>query len=1062
VKEFAKILKATFEDHLSRLNSRLRGSGRALDLTVEVSEDKLNTLVNLRTREEVGTLVLPRIRQNAYGNHVVGDRSDRAVCPLMVVLEETPQHISYEKMILVMLSLNVSNLFPEQSKRNYIDRVLWAFSQNRGRLALSQCQRFLNLHLFNALPLSGTPLQDWAMNHRLMIFDPVFDTLRPDEKLRYQETKNELLYPYTSIGLSDGAAAVKNYILMEELRNYTAFGVVHHNPMRNLYSTLGMKGEEAPLIISQSAARLEDQGIVRGGWNWMTVFLDLGLNFEDQILVSRRHAGKTVTYNRSITVFGEEAVLVGDNILKGRVLGMNEDESSVLFDVDCDHAEVIEVKDGEVPFDGQNQPVRVVVLKVVYTFKEGFKVTNQHGNKGIVKLEDLGTVVNPVRGEVPIDVIVSAKSVQKRKNFGQILEAMATLVHGPEKRMIVPDEIQVSTKQVEESLTKAGYPKEGTCQAKTPWGNFDTLCGWVHWGVTKTPEEQLWTREDVTSTNQRGLRTRGNKISPVELKGLTTLLGPKSKVVQEILKHRQGREEVNQCLDIIRGMAGLYRDNLPTVSPEAFVYKPSGMGTFHTEEALVGTVADEAMFPKGCYVQLPFRLLVSIPDDRGKGIQETIAHNDAYQAIGEGARHFEFDRIMVPSMEMRQPWQHPTGKLGLSDVATQLNQILEAMDRLQHGEIKETQLSSLVFRYLKHMGRSLSTKVGKISTYLMSVRYPWSSKATAVLGSNLKENWVEIHSDMARDLQVTDGDYILVERFPCLGFMSTRIQRVAITDDPEAKYVIRVSGNSLVSMNLDFDGDVIYLMSFHSDAAKEELRHNFHDPHPRIKEVLAELNSRKVPFTRAMNLQEMDILSFPKMTPKEHAKLNATSLAVKLWTGPVIALCYNLQRIVEGNIPYSDREGHINVEVFLDKVGNSVFSQKHGVRSLREECVEAVCLAQPAALLKLGFPERETQQLCNIIRTYAAKLGVRTDSELEAHYRRHLEEGTSNIINAIVRRFHKTYFATRSNLHPLELLSHLEQEPRDLVAFLVQQGLGETSEDEKLAVATETSQAANV
>jgi len=1053
LKNFATILKAITQDQLHRFNNRMRASGNTLNLNVEIREESLNICVDFRTQDEVGTLIIPQLRKNEFGNYVIGDRVDRAMCPFMVVMDGNPQHISYEKMILAMLSMNMEDLFPEQGKRNQIGKILWAFYQKRGRLTLGQCQKFLNQRLFNALPLSGTSMQDWAMNHRVMIFDPIFDTLNPPEKLAYQRRKNELLHPWSSIGISEGAAATRNYILQKDLRNITAFGNRHHNPIRNLYSTLGMKGPEAPLVISEAAARLEDQGIVRGGWNWMTVFLDLPETFEDQILVSGRHAGKTVTYERTFTVFGEESVNVGDNILKGRVIGTNEDESSIYFDIDCERAEVIECKNGNVPFDGQDQPVRIVVLRVVYTFKEGFKITNQHGNKGIVKvLPDLGTVQDPVRGEVPIDVIVSAKSVQKRKNFGQILEALATRVTGPKKRMAVPDDLRIEVAQIEKKLVSAGYQKEGTCKVITPWGEFDSICGWVHWGVTKTPEEQLWQGRDVKATNQRGLRIRGNKVSPIELKAMTTLFGPRSQVVKEVLSHRQGQDEVRELLDIVRGMSGLYRDNLPTIDPATFVYKPSGMGTFHDQEALVGTVADEEMFPVGCYIQLPFRLLVSIPDDRSKGIQEGIAGENAYERLGTGTRYFEFDRLMVPSAALRQPWRHATGKLGLADIATQLNQILEGIDRLALGEIKEAQLSTLIFRYLHHIGRSLSTKNGKISTYAMSTRYPWSSKATAILGCGLETNWVEIHKDMARDLKVETGDYVMVERFPCLGFMSTRIQRVKVTDDPEAKYVIRVSGNSLGSMNLDFDGDVIYLMSFHTEGAKAELEHNFHNPHPKVKEVIDRLNNKKQPMTRTMTLQEMEIMSFDPMSPEEHAELNATSLAVKLWTGPTIALCYSMMRIVEGNIPYEDREAHINIEVFLDKVGNSVFSQKHGTKSLREECVEAVCLAKPEALVELGFPVRESAQLCNIIRSYASKLGVRTDEELLAHYKRHVEEGKATIVSAIVRRFHKTYFATRSNLHPLDLLEHLEQEPRDLVSYLVQQTLEGGDRDKELKV----------
>lgn len=1039
-------LKAIADEHLRRFNSRLRGGGRSLELTIEANEDTHNCFLSFRGKEEKATLIIPRPRRSKFGNIVIGDRNARALCPFMVVTNGQPQHVSYQKLVELLITSNIEELFPEQGKRNFLDKILWGFLSERGRLAAGMCQRFLNLNLFNALPLSGTSMQDWAMNHRLMIFDPIFGKLRPDEKLEYQKRKNELLFPWSSIGLSDGAAAVKNYILQVDLKQFTAFGTRHHNPIRNLYQTLGMKGEEQALVVSESMAKLEKQGISRGGWNWMTVFMDLPLNFEDQILVSRRHAGKTVSYRRSFTVFGEETVLEGDNILKGRILGVNEDESPVVFDIYCDHAKVIEIKNGSVPFDGRDQPVRIVTLEVAYSLKEGFKITNQHGNKGIVILEDLGTVMDPIRGEIPIDVIVSAKSVQKRRNFGQILEAMTTLIHGPGRRIVVPDAINISIDSVESALVRQGLPGDGRLNAKTPWGSFSAIAGWIHWGITKTPEEQLWEGPDVWVENQRGLRTRGSKVSTIELKALTTLFGAGSHVVREILSYQQGVGEVKELLRTVEGVRGKYQKGLATVNPDAFLYLPAGLGTFHSAEGLAGTLADETMYPKGCYIQLPMTLRTEIPLDRRKGdIFEGLIDDNAYDATE--ARVFESDRLMIPSANLRQPWCHPTGLMGLPDTVTMLNQILEALDRLKWGEIKPTQVSALIFRYYRHIAKTLSLKTGKISSYLMAVRYPWSSKATAVLGRDLNPNWVEIHKDMAKDLKISTGDFALVERFPCLGFMSTRIQRVRVTDDPECKYVIRVSGNSLVSMNLDFDGDVLFIMSFHTDGAKAELEKNFYEPHPRIQEVLNKLNNKKVPVglpeegAEGLSLRDLGIQSFAQMTPIEHGKLNATSLAVKIWTGPVIALCYNLMRLAEGSFSYQDREAHINVEVFLDKVGNSVFSQKHGVRSLREECIEAVCLADTNALVKLGFPQRETERLCRVIRAYAEKLGLRSDADLKAHYQRHLEEGRSNIINTIVRRFHKSYFATRANLHPVDLLDHLNTQPRDLVGFLIQRSL---------------------
>ncbi len=1040
-------LQATAAEKLGRLNSGLRGGGKHLDLRISAFEDETHYYLTFQGVEEKGTLVIPRPHRDENGNEVLGDQNHRRVlCPFMIVDSGEPQHVSYDQLVSVLLSENIEEMFPAQGKRNLFDKILHGFLKDRGRLAIGMCQRFLNLVLFNALPLTGTPMQNWAMNRRLMIFDPAFDSLRPDDKLEYQKRKNELLFPWSSIGLSDGAAATKNYILKDDLKKYTAFGTRHHNPIRNLYSTLGMKGDEPADVISSSMSKLENQGIVRGGWNWMTVFLDVPENFEDQILVDKRHEGKQVTYKRSFTIFGEETVMVGDTILRGRVLGINSDESPVFFDIDCDHAKVVEIRSSVVPFDGLDEPIRLITIEAAYSFREGIKITNQHGNKGIVALRDLGTI--DIAGELlPIDVIVSAKSVQKRNNFGQILEAMTGLITPRGVRTIVPDNIKVEIADVEQSLLRQGLPADGAFDVETPWGNFHSIAGWVHWGVTKTPEEQLWEKKDVLSTNQRGLRTKGNKISTVELKALTTLFGPGSNVVKEILSHRQGMDEVRELIGVLECLRGNYNDNLPLIDADSFVYLPSGMGTFHDESRLVGTVGDEELYPNGCYLQLPFTLQVRIPLDRFKNpIQDTIASRNAYD--NEECRVFETDRLMMPGIKLRQPWKHPTGKYGLSDISTLLNQVLEAIDRLKHGEIKEEIVSTLVYRYYHHITRGLATKSGRVSQLLMSVRYPWSSKATAALKSSLPTNHIEVHSDMASDIKVEDGDYVIVERFPCLGFMSTRIQRVVVTDDPQCKYVIRVSGNSLVSMNLDFDGDVIYVMSFHTEGAQKELRENFHNPHPRIKQVLDELNGRKVPITRDMTLQEMGVKSFDSQTPAEHAEMNGRSLAVKLWTGPVIALCYNLMRIVEGSIPYTDREGHINIEVFLDKVGNSVFAQKHGTRSLREECVEAVCLANAKAMVELGFPIRESLQLCNIIRERAAMLGVRTDAELLSHYQKHVEEGRSNILNAIVRRFHKSYFATRSLLHPVDFLEHLETEPSDLVGHLIHQSLQEVDSED--------------
>jgi hypothetical protein len=93
------------------------------------------------------------------------------------------------------------------------------------------------------------------------------------------------------------------------------------------------------------------------------------------------------------------------------------------------------------------------------------------------------------------------------------------------------------------------------------------------------------------------------------------------------------------------------------------------------------------------------------------------------------------------------------------------------------------------------------------------------------------------------------------------------------------------------------------------------------------------------------------------------------------------------------------------------------------IGSLEHLCKEAICLADYNLMVAMGFPEVASKRLCAIIISKAKDLRIK---DLKAHFKRHLEENKSNIINVIIREKHKVYFATRSNLHPIILLEHLE------------------------------------
>ena len=347
---------------------------------------------------------------------------------------------------------------------------------------------------------------------------------------------------------------------------------------------------------------------------------------------------------------------------------------------------------------------------------------------------------------------------------------------------------------------------------------------------------------------------------------------------------------------------------------------------------------------------------------------------------------------------------------------------------------EECELCRAVSGYLELVTGTMGTKRGELSNYGMSIRYPYSTKGTAALSDSLPPDTIEIHQNMANIIKVKTGDVVLVERFPCLGFMSIRPQYVQVTNDKLCKYVIRASGNSLVSQNLDFDGDTLFIASFHTPAAIKMLQEEMAHPNQICKTITDRMNAHKVPQYKEFSLEDFNIHSFPTLTSKEQAKIVRSVTGVKSHTGPVIALAYNLMRIVEANVPYSDTESHANIEVLLDFLGNTVFKQKHGIKSLQQEATDAICVADVEKMVYLGFDRRSSDLLCSLVQKEAKSIGV---ANLEEFHAKAVENHTSKIINKIVRSKNKLYFATRAKLSTFVLLDHLTESAVDLPSFML-------------------------
>jgi hypothetical protein len=432
-------------------------------------------------------------------------------------------------------------------------------------------------------------------------------------------------------------------------------------------------------------------------------------------------------------------------------------------------------------------------------------------------------------------------------------------------------------------------------------------------------------------------------------------------------------------------------------------------GLMLPKESMDNTICDPNTFPNGFILCLPKNIKISISEKDDEPI--------------------EINEIFVPKAKVRKYWQHSSGLYSLDTIGRTLNFIIYCV----HNRLDL--LNGAVNSYFNELVRSLSTKKGEIAQLGMGIRYPHSVKATATMSVTLPPNTVEIHTTMAAQLGVKTNDVVLVERFPCLGFMSIRPQYVQITNDEQCKFVIRVSKNSLISLNLDFDGDVVYIAVFKTREANKHLRDLLMaGDFSYTNKIINKINKKKEPNILDGGFDVCSVITFPALTEETHHTIVKSATGVKAHTGPVIALAYNLMRLVEGCIPNDDNKAHADIEVLLDTLGNSVFSQKHGIKSLQEDATDAICTANYDKMAELGFDKKSSEILCNIITKEANHVLNITD--LKSHHASCKKKGGSNIISSLIRTKHKLYFASRSILAPYDLYTSTRCEDNDVPSFL--------------------------
>jgi hypothetical protein len=1024
----------------SQVEPKKNGVDYGIGFEMKVAADN-NLWLKFSKKGEVHNVSVPLPFEHGGVQYIQQNEVLRATCPFWI--EKDQRELDYLAVIYNIIFETPVGILPKKLLKSscFLQQIVYGFLNGNVSIAAYRFQQAIN-EIVHKMPLHETVMNSFVMNHRLMIVDPDFDELRsPEDRLAYQKGKAQKYFPrgWTAIGLSDGTLADKNYLLKADLRRISPFGVRFHNPQRNLYSTLGMKGDELPNIRSRSMQTLMDQGITRTGWNLFTAFVDIPDVFEDQIMVDSSLVEKFVTAQRRYQIYGTLMVKEGQKIKSGAKLGVCPDGNVKIFDVDCKSAVVSRVVEATSNVGGTEEVVYNVVVEYIRHFKDGFKITNMHGNKGIVRIANLGYAIDPRTGEQrKLEVIVGAKTVGKRKNYGQILEALFNNVleaDGCTDPAVIPDDWYQPNDVIVEGLTRRGFRADGTWDCDTYAGKVKAVCGNVFWGVIKTPEDQLWKGDATLRRNGKEVRTAGLKFSHVEFRALATRFGENNAILDEVMSYAQGSENLHELFKMMRAMKGEIPSDVPVVAWNKLTPLDQTNGTIVDRTSVASTIVDEDLYPAGFVMHLPLPFQ-TILDEKYEVEHEGYMMDIAALPPEVKARYahcYVTQMLYVPSGVLRRCWRHDTGKLGLGEVGVLFNNVLIMSYRLAANPeepVNHRLYYSAVGSLFHRLARMAGTKRGEIANYAMSVRYPFSAKAVAALSTTLPKNTIEIHRSMAQHLHVHNGDVVLTERFPCLGFMSVRPQKVRVTDDPMAKYVIRVSGNSLVSQNLDFDGDVLYIASMHTPEAKLCLMREFANPNRTCYDEIKKLNKRKgAPHTQEYTLDDMAVTPFADMTNEEHADIVEKNTGVKAQTGPVIALTYNLMRIVENSDLAKDHKMRVAVEMFLEKAAQSVFEQKHGGRSLYEIVIEGVCTADVEMLVKVGFKRSTTTLICELIRKHAAAMNIH---DLRKYHERMKELGAGNIISRIVRVNNRIYFASRATLHCIHLLDVIEDNAVDV------------------------------
>lgn len=138
---------------------------------------------------------------------------------------------------------------------------------------------------------------------------------------------------------------------------------------------------------------------------------------------------------------------------------------------------------------------------------------------------------------------------------------------------------------------------------------------------------------------------------------------------------------------------------------------------------------------------------------------------------------------------------------------------------LSVGDLSDRKLRQLVDRYLESLVTDLGGKHGLLNRNIFGIRASKSGRFVITPNPRLKYDEVGIPLSMSKEMDIDDGDYVMIIRSPVLWEGSVLILKAVVLNNSEATWNGSLNPYCMDLMGADFDGDTIAVFKLPQDPA---------------------------------------------------------------------------------------------------------------------------------------------------------------------------------------------------------------------------------------------------